>query len=146
MSILAVPLSFSVAFLLAAPPSTTTAKKPATKTVPHKVAPKAGAKAAAKAPAKAPSKTAAAALAARHGRQRQPVVHYTPVQMAPTPDRVKEIQQALVDHGYSSPVDGVWGKETETAMAKFQQDQKIEGAGKLTSLSLIALGLGPKKD
>ena len=157
--ILAVPASFFITFLSAAPPSTTptTTKKtttgkapvqqaPAKKTV-AAAAPKAPAKAAPKAAAKAPAKGAATtAAAARHARQRQPVVRYTPVQMSPAPDRVKEIQQALIEHGYQAPVDGVWGKETESAMAKFQQDQKIEGGGKLTSLSLIALGLGPKKE
>ena len=85
-------------------------------------------------------------MAAQHGRQRKPVVRRPPVQAVPAPDRVKEIQEALAGHGYTTPVDGVWGKETETAMAKFQQDQNLEGKGKLTALSLIALGLGPQKD
>ena len=32
------------------------------------------------------------------------------------------------------------------AMKRFQKDQNLEPSGKLTSLSLIALGLGPKQD
>lgn len=68
-------------------------------------------------------------------------------QMVPTPDRYKEIQAALVSKGYSSQTaDGVWGPQWSESLRKFQQDQKLEPSGKLSSLSLITLGLGPQRD
>ena len=70
-----------------------------------------------------------------------------PRQSAPTPERYREIQQALTDKGYSAgPVDGSWGTEWVSALKKFQADQNLASDGKLGSLSLIALGLGPKRD
>jgi peptidoglycan hydrolase-like protein with peptidoglycan-binding domain len=67
--------------------------------------------------------------------------------MAPTSDRYKEIQAALTAKGYAagSP-DGVWGPEWSSSLKRFQQDQKLEPSGKLTSLSLITLGLGPRRE
>jgi peptidoglycan hydrolase-like protein with peptidoglycan-binding domain len=66
--------------------------------------------------------------------------------MTPTADRYKEIQQALTDRGYASgPVDGVWGPEWVNSLKKFQVDQNLDPDGKLGALSLIALGLGPKR-
>jgi len=66
-------------------------------------------------------------------------------QLAPTPDRYKEIQSALADRGYlkQSP-SGVWDGQSADALKHFQQDQSLEPTGKLNSLSLIALGLGAK--
>lgn len=67
-------------------------------------------------------------------------------QAAPTPERYKEIQQALADKGfYKGEVNGQWGPESVDALKKFQEDQKLQVDGKLGSLSLIALGLGPKR-
>ena len=69
-------------------------------------------------------------------------------QRTPTPDRYKEIQQALATKGYlpeNSP-SGVWDTSSVAALKKFQQDQSLEPSGKIDSLSLIALGLGPKRD
>jgi peptidoglycan hydrolase-like protein with peptidoglycan-binding domain len=69
-----------------------------------------------------------------------------PRQQTPTPDRYKEIQQALVDKGYfSGPVDGTWGTGSVDALKRFQRDQNLTEDGKIGSLSLIALGLGPKR-
>ncbi|HEX4137974.1 MAG TPA: peptidoglycan-binding domain-containing protein [Bryobacteraceae bacterium] len=68
-------------------------------------------------------------------------------QTVPTPDRYKEIQQALVDKGYlKSEANGVWDNDSVEALRQFQTDQKLTPTGKLTSASLIALGLGPKTD
>jgi len=64
----------------------------------------------------------------------------------PTPDRYKEIQQALADRGYfGGPVDGNWGPSSTDALKRFQHDQNLIEDGKVGSLSLIALGLGPKR-
>ena len=39
---------------------------------------------------------------------------------------------------------GHWDQGSIEALKKFQADQKLDSTGKLNSLSLIALGLGPK--
>ena len=69
-------------------------------------------------------------------------------QMAPTQERYKEIQDALAAKGYLKPEDatGGWNQNSVDALKRFQADQKIESSGKINSLSLIALGLGPKRD
>ncbi len=65
--------------------------------------------------------------------------------MAPTPDRYKEIQEALVHKGYlHGEPSGKWDQESADALRRFQQEQNLQPTGKLDSLSLIALGLGPK--
>ncbi len=67
-------------------------------------------------------------------------------QQAPTPDRYKEIQQALASKGYlQSEPNGQWGSESADALKRFQADQSLMPDGKINSLSLIALGLGPKR-
>jgi peptidoglycan hydrolase-like protein with peptidoglycan-binding domain len=73
------------------------------------------------------------------------VAHRSVVQ--PTPERYKEIQQALADKGYfRSEPDGAWGPSSIDALKRFQHDQNLAEDGKIGSLSLIALGLGPKRD
>jgi hypothetical protein len=80
--------------------------------------------------------TAKSAPPARHSYQQQPAT-----------DRYKEIQQALADRGYfKGPVDGAWGADSADALKQFQREQKIDEDGKLNSLSLIALGLGPHRE
>jgi hypothetical protein len=65
-------------------------------------------------------------------------------QAAPAPERYKEIQQALADKGYlKSEPNGVWDADSTAALAKFQSDRSLMPTGKITSASLIALGLGP---
>jgi peptidoglycan hydrolase-like protein with peptidoglycan-binding domain len=66
-------------------------------------------------------------------------------QLAPTPDRYREIQQALADKGYlKSEPTGVWDAESADALRQFQTDRNLPPTGKLTAASLIGLGLGPK--
>lgn len=69
-------------------------------------------------------------------------------QTAPTPERYKQIQDALVAKGFLNPegASGTWGQSSADALKKFQAAQNIESTGKINSLSLIALGLGPKRD
>ena len=72
-----------------------------------------------------------------------------PKQQQPEPARIREIQQALTQHGYPVETSGVWDASTVEAVKRFQADQNIEnlsGPGKLDSLTLIALGLGPKRE
>lgn len=69
-------------------------------------------------------------------------------QTEPTPERYKQIQDALAAKGFLNPEDasGTWGQSSADALKKFQSAQNIESTGKINSLSLIALGLGPKRD
>ena len=67
-------------------------------------------------------------------------------QQAPTNDRYKEIQQALAAKGYlHGDPNGEWGADSVNALKRFQADQNLSPDGKLNSLSLIAMGLGPKR-
>jgi hypothetical protein len=67
-------------------------------------------------------------------------------QQAPTADRYKEIQQALASKGYfQGEPNGAWGTDSADALKRFQADQNLMPDGKISSLSLIALGLGPKR-
>jgi hypothetical protein len=68
-------------------------------------------------------------------------------QLRPTPERYREIQQALIDKGYlQAPATGTWDQTSTDALRRFQQNQHLDSDGKIDSLSLIALGLGPKYD
>ena len=68
-------------------------------------------------------------------------------QLVPTPERYTEIQQALVQKGYlQGPATGKWDQSSTDALRRFQKEQNLEASGKIDSLSLIALGLGPKYD
>ena len=81
----------------------------------------------------APPKTAAKAPP-------RPAVRW---QMQPAPQRSKEIQQALADKGYfQGEADGTWGPTSVDALKRFQADQHLNPDGKLSSLTLIGLGLG----
>ena len=67
-------------------------------------------------------------------------------QSTPTPERYREIQQALAGKGYFKGVaNGEWGPDSVDALRRFQADQSLEVDGKIGSVSLIALGLGPKR-
>lgn len=71
--------------------------------------------------------------------------HWQPAQMQPTPERYKEIQEALAKKGYlHGEPNGKWDQDSVDALRHFQQDQSLQTSGKLDSLSIIALGLGPQ--
>jgi peptidoglycan hydrolase-like protein with peptidoglycan-binding domain len=64
-------------------------------------------------------------------------------QMAPTPDRISEIQQALAKDGaFSGSPNGKWDDSTVEAMKKFQSLHSLNPSGKLDALTLEKLGLG----
>lgn len=68
-------------------------------------------------------------------------------QLHPSPERYKEIQQALADRGYfKGTVDGEWGTDSVEALKRFQTEHNAGDDGKINSLSLIQLGLGPQRD
>lgn len=108
------------------------------------VAPQAARTAVAKKPV-----TGAATAAAKRGKK-TPVVRTTwrTRQTSPTSDRYRQIQEALVTRGYlsSEEANGDWGPSSADALKKFQAEQTLESTGKIDSLSLIALGLGPRHD
>jgi len=134
------------AFAWADGPTTVPAKKAATATVAGKTP---ATSAAAKPAAQKPAATSTAALK-RSGSKKAPVVRATwrTRQTTPTTDRYREIQDALVSRGYlsSEEANGTWGPSSAEALKKFQAEQTLGSTGKIDSLSLIALGLGPKYD
>lgn len=86
--------------------------------------------------------------AASNSRYKRPTRSYARryYQSTPSPERYKEIQQALADKGYyKGEANGQWGQDSVDALRRFQADQNLDVDGKIGSLSLIALGLGPKR-
>jgi peptidoglycan hydrolase-like protein with peptidoglycan-binding domain len=79
---------------------------------------------------------------------KRPATTWRNRQLAPTPDRYRQIQEALASKGYlrSEDATGTWDQNSVDALKRFQSEQNIESNGKINSLSLIALGLGPKHD
>ncbi len=95
---------------------------------------------------KSPASSSRTAASARNRRTtRRPATTWRNRQTAPSTERYKEIQGALVTRGYLSAeeANGAWGPNSISALKRFQTDQNIESNGKINSLSLIALGLGP---
>ncbi|MGH9721137.1 MAG: peptidoglycan-binding domain-containing protein [Bryobacteraceae bacterium] len=117
---------------MAAAPQSSNTKKKTTKSAAKK-----SSSAKKSASSKSKKKSTAAAGSWRTAGQRQP-----------TPERYKEIQSALASRGYleGGAANGVWRESSVDALKRFQQDQNLEPSGRITSLSLIALGLGPKHD
>ncbi|HLY20368.1 MAG TPA: peptidoglycan-binding domain-containing protein [Bryobacteraceae bacterium] len=76
---------------------------------------------------------------------RKPVPKYA-AQTQPTPERYKQFQEALIKKGYlQGEATGKWDEASADAMRRFQRDQNLEPTGKPNqSLSILALGLGPK--
>jgi peptidoglycan hydrolase-like protein with peptidoglycan-binding domain len=65
------------------------------------------------------------------------------MQMAPTADRISEIQAALAKSGsYQGDPTGKWDDSTVAAMKHFQQSNGLSPTGKLDALSLQKLGFG----
>ena len=89
--------------------------------------------------------TAAKRTTASKGKRTVTAHHYAPQQ--PSVERFKEIQEALAAKGYfKTEPNGAWGAESIDALKRFQHDQNLTEDGKIGSLALIALGLGPKHD
>jgi len=137
IAVLAAGLTCSALAATTAPKKKTTPRKvsAASKAPVHKAAVhKAGVRKAAANRAPAHKSAAGATRPAWHAGQTEP-----------TPDRYKEIQGALAQKGYlHTEATGVWSQDSVDALRRFQQDQNLQASGKLDSLSIIALGLGPK--
>ena len=64
-------------------------------------------------------------------------------QKAPTPDRIREIQSALIREGaFGGQPTGKWDDATVNAMKKFQENQGLNPTGKIDAVTLNKLGLG----
>jgi peptidoglycan hydrolase-like protein with peptidoglycan-binding domain len=64
-------------------------------------------------------------------------------QMAPTSERITEIQQALAKDGsFTRAPNGKWDDSTVEAMRNFQTTHGLNPSGKLDALTLHKLGLG----
>jgi peptidoglycan hydrolase-like protein with peptidoglycan-binding domain len=64
--------------------------------------------------------------------------------LRPEPQRIEEIQQALVQAGYSNaPPNGRWDDQTREAMRRYQADHGFPVTGLPEAKSLMKLGLGP---
>ena len=95
----------------------------------------------AKAPVKKPaakSKTSAS----KKKKTRTPAA-----QMRPTPERYKQIEQVLLARGYlKEEPTGKWSPGAVEALKSFQADHNLPVTGRLDSVSLIELGLGPRHE
>lgn len=121
-------LSIFAAALALPQSSTTVKKKTSTKTAAKKTA---------------STRSAKSTKKARTGKKT--VKSASRGQMAPTPERYREIQQALADKGYlKADPSGVWDAASAEALSRFQADRKLPVTGKINSASLIGLGLGPR--
>lgn len=74
--------------------------------------------------------------------------HYSYVgQQRPAPERIQEIERALAGKGYlAGEPDVNWDQASMDALRRFQQSQNLYADGRLSSMSLIALGLGSRQN
>ncbi len=132
----------AAALVSLAAPAASTAKKGA----PAAKAPaKGGAKSVVPAAKRRGSTTAKRAVGRRATRRGS----YSPYmgQQRPVPERIQEIERALAEKGFlASEPDSNWDQASMDAMRRFQQSQNITADGRLSALSLIALGLGARQN
>lgn len=93
-------------------------------------------------------KRAVTSASARKKTPAKPAVTWRNRQLQPTQERYKEIQTALASKGYlqAEQATGAWDQNSADALKQFQTAQNLDASGKINSLSLIALGLGPKHE
>lgn len=131
------PASKSPASVAKAQTSTTPATKAARPPAVAKSAPKTA----------AARTTAAKKAAPKKATAKKKTVARKRTQTEPTPERYMEIQEALIGRGLlPGPATGKWDADSVAALREFQASQKLEPTGKINALSLIRLGLGPKRD
>ncbi len=139
----------ALAFGATTPTSTAPAKKKTTKRTAHSAATKSTSAHATASSATAKASTAKSGTVAsksRSAKSSRPRRVVRSFQQAPTADRYREIQQALISKGYlHGEANGEWGPDSVDALKRFQTDQNLTADGKIGALSLIALGLGPKR-
>ena len=80
---------------------------------------------------------------ASHKKSKKHHSKHVPMQKAPTPDRISEIQSALSRGGYyQGDPNGKLDSNTVAALQKFQSANGMEANGKLDAPTLQKLGLG----
>lgn len=78
---------------------------------------------------------------------RKPVPRRATAPTVPASDRIRSVQQALIERGYlQGDANGQWSASSVEALKHFEADQHVKVDGKIDSKMLIALGLGPKYD
>ncbi len=91
--------------------------------------------------------TAKSSSYGRKATYRRPVPRRPSTPSGPSAERIRVLQQALIERGYlQAEATGVWNAQSVEALKKFEADQNWKADGKIDSRSLIALGLGPKYD
>jgi hypothetical protein len=111
------------------------------------VAAKTGAPARAKQSAAKAKASAKSSHSVRRAAYRRPVHRRPSGPSAPSADRIRLLQQALIERGYlQAEASGVWNAQSVEALKKFEAEQNWKVDGKIDSRGLIALGLGPKYD
>lgn len=61
-----------------------------------------------------------------------------------TPQAIKEVQQRLRQLGfYSGADDGIWGRDSQAALERFQQSRGLQVVGQLNQATVATLGLNP---
>ncbi len=93
--------------------------------------------------ARSSAKSAASAGKSRGKRSSRHSTRRQKGQKAPAPERISEIQQALVKDGsFNGKPNGKWDDSTVEAMKKFQAGHGLNPSGKLDAATLQKLGLG----
>jgi peptidoglycan hydrolase-like protein with peptidoglycan-binding domain len=93
-----------------------------------------------------PSQSAPQSAANKSAAAKKKRIAAAPKQNAPTQDRMREIQQALTQKGFTVAPSGMLDPATADALRRFQGQQNLPSTGKLDSMTLISLGLGPKRE
>lgn len=100
-----------------------------------------------KAPPKSPAKSKPSSKTKKKTTSRAKSKKSAPRQTRPAPERYKAIEQELAARGYlRQEPSGNWTPGAVEALRSFQADRGLPATGKLDSLSLIELGLGPRPD
>ena len=129
-----------------AAPAASTARKGATAKAPAKAGAKSKSAAVVPAAKRRGPATAKRAVGRRTTKRRGSYSPYVG-QQRPAPERIQEIERALADKGFlAAEADTNWDQASIDAMRRFQQSQNIAADGRLSSLSLVALGLGAQQN
>lgn len=80
----------------------------------------------------------------RYAGRRRSSFRYRLARMQPQPERIVEIQQALIREGYlKQEASGKWDDATREAMRNYQAANGFEATGLPEAKTLMKLGLGP---
>jgi hypothetical protein len=87
------------------------------------------------------------ALHATHKKSHKKVANWRRGQQKIDPQRVREIQEALIgEHYLDGKASGVWNDASQKAMERYQADHGWQSKVVPDSRALIKLGLGPDHD